>query len=207
MQLIPEQGDQRWLALGLLLIALILVYMLGFHWFFQRHMQLSEEITTARNSLARFEAVSGQTSSIKKRLANLHASQAKADYFLPKPSFNIAAAWLQNRLKKLVEANTAAHETCNVTSQQAVTARDFDRFEPVQVRVRLQCGPGTLLRVLYELESNQPMLFVDEVNFNRVSRGVNIVMRRKKGKKPGQAMVDARFSIVGYLRPGAVKSS
>jgi len=195
------------LALGLFIITLILVYMLGFHWFVLRHMELSEQIAEARASVARFEATSGQRKTIQKRLALLHAAQAKVDYFLPKPSFNLAAAWIQTRLKQLVEADKVAQENCTVVSRQAVTAREFEGFEPVQVRVRLQCGPETLLRVLYELETGEPMLFVDEVNFNRVNRGVNVVTRRRQGKGPVPSTVDARFSIIGYLRPGAGKAS
>ena len=44
MELIPDQRSSKATAILLLVIALILVYLLLFHWFVLRHREYAEEI-------------------------------------------------------------------------------------------------------------------------------------------------------------------
>ena len=44
MQVIPDQRNSKTTAIMLLLIALLLVYLLVFHWFILRHGEYAEEI-------------------------------------------------------------------------------------------------------------------------------------------------------------------
>ena len=60
MQVIPDQRNSRTTALMLLVIALLLVYVLVFHWFVLRHMDYAEEIDDLRSQLNRFQTVATQ---------------------------------------------------------------------------------------------------------------------------------------------------
>ena len=44
MQLLPDQRNSKTTAVMLLAIALLLVYLLLFHWFVLRHVEYAEEI-------------------------------------------------------------------------------------------------------------------------------------------------------------------
>ncbi len=44
MQVVPEQQNGRLTAILILVIVLILVYLLGFHWFVKRHLAYAEQI-------------------------------------------------------------------------------------------------------------------------------------------------------------------
>ncbi len=57
MALSFELGNSRLTAVLLFIIALILVYLLGFHWFILRHMEYSEEISELSEQLGRFQRV------------------------------------------------------------------------------------------------------------------------------------------------------
>ena len=57
MQILPDQKNARSTAVLLLLIAVIIVYLLLFHWFILKHWDYAAELTDMREQLARFEEV------------------------------------------------------------------------------------------------------------------------------------------------------
>jgi len=57
MQVIPDQRNSKTTAIMLLVIALLLVYLLVFHWFILRHGEYAEEIGDLRTQLSRFQTV------------------------------------------------------------------------------------------------------------------------------------------------------
>ena len=60
MALVGEPGENRLAAVLLFVIALILVYLLCFHWFILRHRAYGEDIAGLSEQLGRFERVAGQ---------------------------------------------------------------------------------------------------------------------------------------------------
>ena len=60
MQIIPDQKNAKSTAIMLLVIALLMVYLLVFHWFFVRHKEYAGEIGDLRDQLNRF-SVGGVT--------------------------------------------------------------------------------------------------------------------------------------------------
>ena len=60
MALVAKQGNNRLTAILLLVIALILVYLLCFHWYIMRHIEYSSEISELSEQLGRFQRVAAQ---------------------------------------------------------------------------------------------------------------------------------------------------
>lgn len=202
MQILPDEKSSPWVALGLLVIALVLGYMLLFHPWVQRHAQLNEEISTRKEALAHARAVAEQAPEVRERLRQVRNAQADAAFFLEDTQHALASAWLQNEIETLVNESVQPNETCQVANRSPVRVRDFERFEPVQINVRIMCGPNTLRELFYRIETAIPYLFVDEVAITQVSTRV----RQRRGS---QAQVDmeapslnVQFSVVGYIRSG-----
>ena len=85
MQVIPDQRNSRTTALMLLVIALLLVYLLVFHWFILRHGEYAEEIGDLRTQLSRFQVVASQRDTLQTQLSQIRNSQKDADLFLEDP--------------------------------------------------------------------------------------------------------------------------
>ena len=122
-------------------------------------------------------------------------SREDADLFLAEADFNEAAATMSDRLGQMVR--TQAEADCQIVSRQPVRPRAQERYERVTVNVRMRCQPGDLLQILYRLESEVPMMLVDDLN---------IIRPRARRRRVGGAVVetveslDIRFNMSGYLK-------
>ena len=191
---VAEGGDSRLTAVLLLVIALITVYLLGFHWFLLRHVEYASELDGLREQLARFEAVAAQRESLEDRLRAIREGREDANLFLSEADFNEAAAAMSNRLNTMV--STLAQDNCQIVSRQPVRPRAQERYERVTVNVRMRCQSDDLLKILYRLESATPMVIVDDLNIVRTR-----VRRSARGGAAEDAdPLDIRFNMSGYIR-------
>jgi len=176
----------------LLVIALLLVYLLFFHWFVLRHKEYAGEIGDLREQLNRFHAVASQREQLQERLANLRDSKNDADLFLVQSSFDEAAAAMSGDLGNIVR--TQADDTCQIVSRQPVRSRVQERFQKVTVNVRMRCDAEDFFKVLYGMETATPLMLVDDLNIIRPR-----ARRTVKGRQ-AQGELDIRFNVSGYLK-------
>ena len=194
MQVIPDQRNSKTTAIMLLVIALLLVYLLVFHWFIQRHGEYAEEIGDLRTQLNRFQTVATQREALQTRLSQIRNSQKDADLFLEDPEFDEAAASMSGRLGEMVR--TQAAETCQIVSRQPVRPRVQERFQKVTVNVRMRCNADDFLQILYQMETGTPLMLVDDLNIIRPR-----TRRRTRNAQPeAQGALDIRFNVSGYLK-------
>ena len=194
MQILPDQKNARSTAVLLLLIAIIIVYLLVFHWFILKHWDYAAELTDMREQLARFESVAALRTSAEERLQAIGDSREDANLFLAEVDFNEAAAAMSDRLGQMVR--TQAEANCQIVSRQPVRPRVQERYERVTVNVRMRCQPSDLLQIMYRLESEVPMMMVDNLNIVRPR-----ARRRVGGNIVDSAeSLDIRFNMSGYLK-------
>jgi general secretion pathway protein M len=196
MALSLGQGRSRTTAVLLLLIAVILIYLAGFHWFILRHLEYSDEISALSEQLGRYQRVAAQREQVEEQLQSLQSRRSESNLFLEEGDFNEAAAAISERLNHMI--STQADESCQVVSRQPVRARVVERFEKVTVNVRMRCSVEDLMRVLYSLETGVPMILAEEVTI------IKPRVRRRAGAGADAAAdsraLDVRFNISGYLR-------
>ena len=199
MQLLPDREQGRPLAVGLLVVALILVYLAGFHWFVMRQAALGDEIGQLERQIARFKATAGQREALQGRLQQLQRQRLDSALFLEGGDFNVAAAELIRRLREEVDQRAEDADLCQVTNTTPQRPRDPERFQAVKVSVRMQCPLPDFIRVLYELERSVPLIFIDNLMINQ--RTMLSQASRRGGERYGQ--LDVRFEMFGYLdQPG-----
>jgi general secretion pathway protein M len=194
MQVLPDQRNSKTTALMLLAIALLLVYLLVFHWFVLRHLEYAEEIEDLRSQLARFQSVASQRESLQTQLSQIRSSQNDEGLFFEYPSFDEAAAALSGNIGDMVR--TQADDSCQIVSRQPVRPRVQERFEKVTVNVRMRCDAEDFLKVLYGMETGMPLMLVDDLNVirPRTSR------RSRNQQVQEQGALDIRFNVSGYLK-------
>jgi general secretion pathway protein M len=194
MQVIPDQRNSKTTAVMLLVIALLLVYLLVFHWFILRHGEYAEEIGDLRTQLARFQNVASQREELQKRLSQIRGSQKDLDLFLEGPEFDEAAAAMSGRIGEMVR--TQADESCQIVSRQPVRPRVQERFQKVTVNVRMRCDAEDFLQILYGMETGTPLMLVDDLNIIRPRTR----RRSRNTKSVEQGALDIRFNVSGYLK-------
>jgi flagellar basal body-associated protein FliL len=205
MQILPDEKSSRWVALGLLLVLLIIGYFFLVQPWLDKHASLSEQIHAAEETLARSQAVAAQAPEVRERLRAVQDAQRDAAFFLEDSQYSLAAAWLQNEVDTLVTESVQPNETCQVANRQSVQVRDYERFEPVQINVRLMCGPDTLRELLYRIETNVPYLFIDRTAITQISSRLSRARRRGRNPVVEQQAppLNVQFSVSGYIRPQA----
>jgi len=196
MQLLPDLENNRPLAIALLVIVLIVVYFIGFHWFVVRHLEAAEEVDALEEHAARFKAAVARRPDLEERLDELQAERLDSALFLPESNFNVVAAGLTRRLRDIIQREADDTDLCRIVSTTNRSGDgDDERFEQVTLNVRLNCPLPDLTRILYQLEDNVPLIFVDNMIINQRTPAD----RAGRRGSDGYGQLDARFDIYGFL--------
>lgn len=189
----------RWLALGLLLAALALAYLVLVHpWWTAPMMEIQGRIQDLQERDLRIRMQLQQQPQIRQRLAQLQASGARQPGFLPEASAELATAGLSQQLERVVQEASPGNASCQISNRSPLTAASQDRFRKIVVQVRLRCGMPELASVLYQLENASPRMFVD--NLNILSQANYFAPDPGRSAQGG---LDVSFDLYGYLQPAA----
>lgn len=196
-----QPKDGRFLAAVLLLIVLMLVYLIGIHWWFVApHMQFSSDMQDLRDQQLRFRQTIAEKPEIEQRLAEVRAYEQGNQAFLSETDANAASAALIQRLKQAMSDHAKDENRCQNVSTQSYNSGEEELYKRVTVQARLKCDLEPLAAILYDLENGKPYLFVDQVMIYKQQTYT------PPGAKVAPVPLDVRFNLSGYLRqPGKVK--
>jgi len=197
-----QPKDGRFLAVVLLLIVLLLVYLVGVHWWFVApHMQYASEMQDLREQQLRYRQIIAEKPEIEKRLADVRAYERGDQAFLAETDANAASAALIQRLRQSMTDHVENEQRCQNVSTQSFNAGGEEPYQRVTVQARLKCDLEPLAAILYDLENGKPYLFIDQLMIYKQQsyspRSVNVASNP----------LDVRFNLSGYLRQPGVKDS
>ena len=192
----PRIERDRWLALGLLLGALALAYLLFVHpWWTAPMLATNQRIDELQQRELRARMQLKQAPDIARALARAQQLETRSPGFLPEGSAELATAGLVQRLETVVAQASPGNRACAITNRSPLAETRQERFQRVTVQVRLRCGNAELAAALHALESESPRLFVDNLN----------ILAQRYFFLPGQGGrsggLDVSFDLYGYLRP------
>lgn len=183
-----SQGVQRIVAIALLVLVFAVIWRLALQpaW---RHWQSGEEfIDQQLNTIARLRAISSSQAQYSATLAKVKSDSGVDAQLMKSASATLAAAQLQQQLKTLVESAGGS-----VVSSQPKDASDEGPFTRVGLNVRMLVSISALQQVMYALETQSPLVMIDEVLV--LSRG-----RRKARTSRTDGMLDVRINVAGFVR-------
>lgn len=188
----PSQAH-RWAALLLLALVIGLLYLLVNQvWMGQyRHYQTHAERLLDR--LHNLQRLATARPELEKAIQSIRDDQRTAAYFLPPAAPALAAADLQQRVKSLVEGSGG-----NLLSVQALPVVEEGGMVRVAVGVTLQGDVGALQKTLHGLESQVPLLFVD--NLEVTARQFRPRLPDGKIAPYTRVQLNSQFEVSGYLR-------
>ncbi|MCK9538730.1 type II secretion system protein GspM [Dokdonella sp.] len=190
-----QPKDGRFLAVVLLLTVLLVVYLVGVHWWFVApQLQISSEMQDLREQYHRYQQVIAEQPEIEQRLAEVRDFEQSNQAFLPEADANAASAALIQRLKQAMSAHAKDESRCQNVGTQSFNAGGDEPYQRVTVQARLKCDLEILADVLYDLENGKPFLFVDQVMIYKQQT------YRRPGTKVRDTPLDVRFNLSGYLR-------
>ena len=195
MQLLPSAESGRFLAIVLLLIAVLLAYLFGMHWWFTaRHLEIATEMGELRERELDFRSTAAARPEIEKQLAEVRAFEAGNPAFLPEGDFDAAAAGLTQRLKQVVQDHARDANSCQIIMNQYARSTEKELYERVTIKVRLRCSLEEFAPARHELESGSPVLFLDDLQVWKQTG------YRVPGTNEVTSYLDIRFDLYGYLR-------
>jgi general secretion pathway protein M len=209
----PKLKDGRFLAVVLLLIVLILVYLIGIHWWFvMPQMQFSSDMQDLRDQQLRFRQATAERPEIEKRLVEIKAYEQDNQAFLSEGDVNTASAALIQRFKQAMADHVKNEKRCLQTGTQNYNGGEEELFKRVTVQVHMKCDLEPLAAIFYDLENSKPYLFVDQLMVTKQA----VAVPPARPAAPGSAVtpppppppppLDIQFSLSGYLRqPGKTK--
>lgn len=190
--------QDRWLALGLLLAALALAYLVLVHpWWTVPMRQADTRIQESRLRELRVRTQLQQQPQIERQLAAARAALGNRPGFLPEASAELATAALTQRLETVVSQASPGNRSCAITNRSPLPQSGKQRFARVTVQVTLRCGVPETAAVLHALESGSPRLFVD--NLNILAQSFNF-RAANRDQDQGNGL-NVSFDLSGYLRP------
>jgi len=184
-----DASRQRQIAVGLLVIAAILLLCVTILPVTLANRALNGEIETLHGRLQRLETIASQDEELRARYTKLRQNQATRGYFLQGDSEAVASAELQRILKNI----TTAHGT-QLMSTQILPAVTEDSLTRVSLRVRIRGPVEGLVESLYELESNLALLFLDNISI-RTAVSVRQRLRVANNNLP----FEANFDLTAYM--------
>ena len=204
MRLANDPRNGRFLAVVLLLIAVILGYVLFVQWWFvEPDLAIAAQMQDLREQQQRFAGIVAQRPLIEKRLAQVRAFEQGNQAFLSDADANSAFSDLTQRLKQAISARVKDENKCAIVSNSNFKGGEEELYERVTIQVRMRCSLEPFAEILYELENSNPYLFVDQV----------LIYRQQIGYVPPgaktrpQTALDIRFNLSGYLRKTGKKGA
>ena len=193
-----QPKDGRFLAVVILLIVLLLVYLIGVHWWFVApHLQFRTDMQDLRDQQLRFRQAAAQKPEIERRLGVIRQQEQSNQAFLTDADSSAASAWLIQRLNQAISDHAKDEKRCSSVSQQNYAGGDDELYKKVTVQARLRCDLEPLAAILYDLENGKPYLFVDQIMIYKQQS------YQPPGSKVSSSPLDVRFNLTGYLRqPG-----
>lgn len=179
----------RWLAVGLLVLVILLLVRLLLVPLWQHWSSTAEAIETLATRIDVYERLIDAQPEEQERLRQLQAHSPVAQWLLNETTPALAAARLQQLLH-----SQAGQNGVQVISTQIVGSQGEDVLQPVAIQAHLRANLAELVSLLYQLESESPMLFFDSLTV--LSNPV--ATTRARAVRNTSRQLDIRLNLTGY---------
>ncbi len=184
----------RWAALALLvLIGGGALYLLIDRMVIARYDFYRTRLEQQQERLEQLQRMAASREPLQQSIAKIKQDRGVTTQYLPQSTPSVAAADLQQRIKGIVEA---AGET--LRSTQVLPTVEEGNLVKVTVSVSLNGDTQSLMKILYNLESLTPLLFVD--NLEATGRESRPRLPNGRVANYSRIQLSVQFEVSGYLR-------
>ncbi|NCF16395.1 MAG: hypothetical protein GWP62_13860 [Gammaproteobacteria bacterium] len=182
-----DSKQQRQLAIGILVLAMLAFLSLtaGPVWYANASRQAAMD--QAQERLLRYEQIAARDKELLPQYEALRQSQKSAGNQLRSDTAAVAGAELQRRVKDI----TAVHQA-QIVSTQILPIATEEGFVRIALRVRLRGVLPALLQSVYDIETNEVHMFLDNLSFRNNAAGLR---QRQMLIRP----MEAEFDLIAYM--------
>ena len=182
-----DRKQQRQLAVGLLggLVIAVLMMTVGPVWFANASRQAT--LDDAHERLQRYQQISARDRELLPQYQALLRKQRSAGNHLRSETSAVAGAELQRLVKTITAGNQA-----RILSTQLLPVSEEQGLLRVALKVRLSGNLPAILESLYDIETDDVYMFVDDLSLRDSMSG--------RPQHRGQLRpMDAEFELVAYM--------
>jgi general secretion pathway protein M len=180
------------LAAGLLGGVVLVGYGLVLVPFVTAYWEADREVQVSLLLLQRYRSLADQRPELSARLADLAQQVAKLGGYLKGPTGALAAAELQDYTRAVIEGAGGSLLSTQILPVSAVNLKVPVRQATLRLDLRIDIEG--LQKVLYQLETGQPCLFIDQLT-------VQQLQKHRSSKEPdGEPVLDISLEVFGYVR-------
>ena len=182
-----DSKQQRQLAIGVLVLAVLAFLSLtaGPVWYANASRQAAMD--QAQERLVRYEQIAARDKELLPQYEALRQAQKSAGNQLRSDTAAVAGAELQRRVKDI----TAVHEA-QIVSTQILPIATEEGFVRIALRVRLRGVLPSLLQSVYDIETNEVHMFLDNLSFRNNAAGLR---QQQMLIRP----MEAEFDLIAYM--------
>ena len=185
----PRRSRQLAIALLVLAVLVAIAALAGPAWYlYQRY---DRELADRRDKLARYTQIAATRTDVARQLEAMRAKDARR-FFLRSGASALSVAEAQEIIRGMVESAGG-----RLITMQALPAKEEGRYRQVSAQVQLAANIQALRRILHTIESNVPLLFVENLT---VKTQVPSNFRPAAGAEPEMFV---SFDIHGYSLSGS----
>lgn len=157
-----------------------------------------ESIADLKFDLARYRALDAERAGLAAHIAEMKQRESRHGDYIEAGSETLAGAKIQTLLGTFFERYGATQR-----SVQTLTSETADGNVRINVRTQFSVGTDGLYRLLHEVETRAPLLFVKSVDIRRKQ---NRRRRREQDTDAAQqaGVLDVRLDLYAYLREPAL---
>lgn len=183
----------RLVALSLLLMVMAATYVFVIEPLVVAYAETDDAIADTRAYLQHVERVGATRPALAKQMAEFEHRHRSQGYYLRGGTDALAAAALQDRLNKVIDANGGT-----LRSIQPLPGMDEQGFRRVTVRVQMTATTESLFRTVYTLEAGKLLVFIENIGIqNRMVRRTKI--QTDHSELTQEPILTVGFDLYGYL--------
>lgn len=191
MALMENKLSQRWLALGLLVLVILVFSFLVVMPIINKGLELNESKQALAFRLQQYERVLATKDRVAANLDQIKQAYAEQGYLNSQDTSALASAELQEFIKKtIVEAGG------QLSSTQVLPVSTKDEFTRITISVRMTGTSEVLRTVLYNIETSAPLIVIDQIDI-RPMRGVR---NRTTRQLDLSNELNVNFQAVSFMR-------
>jgi general secretion pathway protein M len=177
------------LLAGLALVRLLVLPVLA------AYADTAASIEQSQTLLQRYRALAAQRPRLEEELAAQRKAEVASVAYLEGESDALAAAALQDQVRAIITRAGGELRSTQILPVEAAGPETSVRR--ASLRLQLAVDVAGLQQLLYELETSEPYLFVDDINI-RERR-----LRRLRDEEEEAPVLDVSLEVSGYMRgPG-----
>ncbi len=152
---------------------------------------IDSQMQTLAEQRLRYQRLLAQRPALEQ---GVQAAQGDDSGLLPGGDPSAVAADLMQQVAQRVKDNEALNGGCQLTQRMPIVAQDqgASPFRQVRLSLDLDCAIQPLTTLLQQLESDQPLLFVDELTVRRATHAP---------ASGGAGRLGVHLLLSGYLSP------